>query len=136
MCFSRWILMGILVPAAALSGDKAVDDILEASREIKQRTAEETPSVPATNKAESMLDKADAAWLKGRELPALETDNTANATQQQRAWGQTMSATEQGAEAGKRAAASSGAGKRHVRLHLSGNAGGNDPVAIPPGVSQ
>jgi conjugal transfer pilus assembly protein TraW len=97
---SVWVLVLLCYPGIVLSEDAALEDILNHTREIKENIGQDgVETIPDTQSPATM--DADRAWLKGRNLAASESGEGEATTQQQRAWGQIMSATEQGAEAGK-----------------------------------
>ena len=89
--------MGLLIPCVSLAEDKAIDEILENSRAIRQQARDEAGEIPLPE--DQGVDETNRHRMTGRPLPPETDTNHQNRTQQQRAWNTIMSGTEQGAPA-------------------------------------
>ena len=96
MFFSRFIPLLLLSPLLVSAEDVALEEILEASREIRKEASEQPEEVPVPLEVPDTVLSTDTAWLKGRELPPDPSGNSESKTQQQRAWNTIMSGTEEG----------------------------------------
>ena len=93
MFFSRFIPLLLLSPLLVSAEDVALEEILEASREIRKEASEQPEEVPVPLEVPDTVLSTDTAWLKGRELPPDPSGNSESKTQQQRAWNTIMSAS-------------------------------------------